>query len=160
MITTVLGSECRRVTSDACCCWQELLAHVEEGMGKNLAFRCSDAVYASVQSSQRYMIGTYIADLFRKLFDLSLLFYGQRFTFYFSVLSVGTLIKLETLVEAVVSKTQHPAIFTLPAECHHNVPHRAANASLCRARIQVVLSESGAGKVFMCPQMERSHVLF
>ncbi|KAM3619845.1 uncharacterized protein V6R79_014545 [Siganus canaliculatus] len=34
----------------------ELLAHVEEGMGKNLAFRCSDAVHASVQSSQRYMI--------------------------------------------------------------------------------------------------------
>lgn len=32
-------------------------------MGKNLAFRCSNAVYASVQSSQRYMIGTYIADL-------------------------------------------------------------------------------------------------
>uniref|UniRef100_A0AAQ4RLU2 Mitofusin 1 n=1 Tax=Gasterosteus aculeatus aculeatus TaxID=481459 RepID=A0AAQ4RLU2_GASAC len=28
----------------------ELLAHVEEGMGKNLAFRCSDAVHASVQS--------------------------------------------------------------------------------------------------------------
>uniref|UniRef100_A0AAQ4S7M9 Mitofusin 1 n=1 Tax=Gasterosteus aculeatus aculeatus TaxID=481459 RepID=A0AAQ4S7M9_GASAC len=34
----------------------ELLAHVEEGMGKNLAFRCSDAVHASVQSSQRYMM--------------------------------------------------------------------------------------------------------
>ncbi|XP_072245547.1 mitofusin-1b [Leuresthes tenuis] len=34
----------------------ELLAHVEEGMGKNLAFRCSNAVNASVQSSQRYMI--------------------------------------------------------------------------------------------------------
>lgn len=34
----------------------ELLAHVEEGMGKNLAYRCSDAVYASVQSSQSYMI--------------------------------------------------------------------------------------------------------
>ncbi|KAE8294119.1 Mitofusin-1 [Larimichthys crocea] len=34
----------------------ELLAHVEEGMGKNLAYRCSDAVYASVQSSQGYMI--------------------------------------------------------------------------------------------------------
>uniref|UniRef100_A0A674PPQ1 Mitofusin 1b n=1 Tax=Takifugu rubripes TaxID=31033 RepID=A0A674PPQ1_TAKRU len=34
----------------------ELLAHVEEGMGKNLAYRCSDAVYASVQSSQAYMI--------------------------------------------------------------------------------------------------------
>ncbi|GAA6214130.1 mitofusin-1 [Lates japonicus] len=34
----------------------ELLAHVEEGMGKNLAFRCSDAVNASVQSSQNYMI--------------------------------------------------------------------------------------------------------
>ncbi|XP_040896247.1 mitofusin-1b [Toxotes jaculatrix] len=33
-----------------------LLAHVEEGMGKNLAFRCSDAVNASVQSSQTYMI--------------------------------------------------------------------------------------------------------
>lgn len=27
-------------------------------MGKNLAYRCSDAVYASVQSSQAYMIGT------------------------------------------------------------------------------------------------------
>uniref|UniRef100_A0A3Q4BV94 Dynamin-type G domain-containing protein n=1 Tax=Mola mola TaxID=94237 RepID=A0A3Q4BV94_MOLML len=34
----------------------ELLAHVEEGMGKNLAYRCSDAVYASVQTSQNYMI--------------------------------------------------------------------------------------------------------
>uniref|UniRef100_A0A8C4ITD5 Mitofusin 1 n=1 Tax=Dicentrarchus labrax TaxID=13489 RepID=A0A8C4ITD5_DICLA len=34
----------------------ELLAHVEEGMGKNLAYRCSNAVYASVQSSQGYMI--------------------------------------------------------------------------------------------------------
>ncbi|XP_068599281.1 mitofusin-1b [Brachionichthys hirsutus] len=33
----------------------ELLAHVEEGMGKNLAFRCSNAVDASVQTSQRYM---------------------------------------------------------------------------------------------------------
>lgn len=36
---------------------QELLAHVEEGMGKNLAYRCSDAVHASVHSSQSYMIG-------------------------------------------------------------------------------------------------------
>lgn len=36
---------------------QELLAHVEEGMGKNLAYRCSDAVHASVNSSQSYMIG-------------------------------------------------------------------------------------------------------
>uniref|UniRef100_A0A671UX96 Mitofusin 1b n=1 Tax=Sparus aurata TaxID=8175 RepID=A0A671UX96_SPAAU len=35
----------------------ELLSHVEEGMGKNLAYRCSDAVFASVQSSQKYMIG-------------------------------------------------------------------------------------------------------
>ncbi|XP_029004660.1 mitofusin-1b [Betta splendens] len=33
-----------------------LLSHVEEGMGKNLAFRCSNAINASVQSSQRYMI--------------------------------------------------------------------------------------------------------
>ncbi|KAI3368726.1 hypothetical protein L3Q82_025718, partial [Scortum barcoo] len=33
-----------------------LLTHVEEGMGKNLAFRCSDAVHASVQSTQGYMI--------------------------------------------------------------------------------------------------------
>lgn len=33
-----------------------LLAHVEEGMGKNLAFRCSDAINASVQSSQQYMM--------------------------------------------------------------------------------------------------------
>lgn len=40
-------------------CLQELLAHVEEGMGKNLAYRCSDAVHASVQSSQSYMIGTF-----------------------------------------------------------------------------------------------------
>lgn len=47
------------MSSDSRCCrWQELLAHVEEGMGKNLAYRCSDAVYASVQSSQAYMIGT------------------------------------------------------------------------------------------------------
>uniref|UniRef100_A0A8C7JRA7 Mitofusin 1 n=1 Tax=Oncorhynchus kisutch TaxID=8019 RepID=A0A8C7JRA7_ONCKI len=34
----------------------ELLSHIEEGMGKNLAFRCSNAVNASVQSSQRDMI--------------------------------------------------------------------------------------------------------
>ncbi|KAK7889460.1 hypothetical protein WMY93_025020 [Mugilogobius chulae] len=34
----------------------ELLTHVEEGMGKNLAFRCSDAVTASVQSCQSYMM--------------------------------------------------------------------------------------------------------
>uniref|UniRef100_A0A673Z3B1 Mitofusin 1b n=1 Tax=Salmo trutta TaxID=8032 RepID=A0A673Z3B1_SALTR len=34
----------------------ELLNHIEEGMGKNLAFRCSNAVNASVQSSQRDMI--------------------------------------------------------------------------------------------------------
>uniref|UniRef100_A0A8C6QAH2 Mitofusin 1b n=1 Tax=Nothobranchius furzeri TaxID=105023 RepID=A0A8C6QAH2_NOTFU len=34
----------------------ELLSHVEEGMGKNLAFRCSSAINASVQSSQNYMI--------------------------------------------------------------------------------------------------------
>ncbi|KAK2835470.1 hypothetical protein Q5P01_015954 [Channa striata] len=34
----------------------ELLSHVEEGMGKNLTFRCSDAINASVQSSQNYMI--------------------------------------------------------------------------------------------------------
>ncbi|XP_067086103.1 mitofusin-1-like [Osmerus mordax] len=34
----------------------ELLAHIEQGMGKNLAFRCSDAVNASVQSSQKDMI--------------------------------------------------------------------------------------------------------
>uniref|UniRef100_A0A3Q0S0G6 Mitofusin 1b n=1 Tax=Amphilophus citrinellus TaxID=61819 RepID=A0A3Q0S0G6_AMPCI len=34
----------------------ELLAHVEEGMGKNLAYRCSNAVNASVQSTQQYMI--------------------------------------------------------------------------------------------------------
>ncbi|KAM6921303.1 mitofusin-1b [Xenentodon cancila] len=34
----------------------ELLFHVEEGMGKNLAFRCSNAVNMSVQSTQRYMI--------------------------------------------------------------------------------------------------------
>ncbi|KAM9797196.1 mitofusin-1b [Syngnathus typhle] len=33
----------------------DLLSHVEEGMGKNLAFRCSDAVNASVQSTQRFM---------------------------------------------------------------------------------------------------------
>ncbi|XP_068176103.1 mitofusin-1b isoform X1 [Antennarius striatus] len=36
----------------------ELLAHVEEGMGKNLAFRCSNAVDASVQTSQKYMTET------------------------------------------------------------------------------------------------------
>uniref|UniRef100_A0A8C8C8N5 Dynamin-type G domain-containing protein n=1 Tax=Oncorhynchus tshawytscha TaxID=74940 RepID=A0A8C8C8N5_ONCTS len=36
----------------------ELLSHIEEGMGKNLAFRCSNAVNASVQSSQRDMIGS------------------------------------------------------------------------------------------------------
>lgn len=58
MITNVLTAF--RVTS---CCLQELLAHVEEGMGKNLAYRCSNAVYASIQSSQSYMMGTYTADL-------------------------------------------------------------------------------------------------
>lgn len=36
---------------------KDLLAHIEQGMGKNLAFRCSDAVNASVQSSQKDMIG-------------------------------------------------------------------------------------------------------
>ncbi|MEQ2211750.1 hypothetical protein XENOCAPTIV_014694 [Xenoophorus captivus] len=35
----------------------DLLAHVEHGMGKNLAFRCSNAINASVQSSQQYMMG-------------------------------------------------------------------------------------------------------
>uniref|UniRef100_A0A8C7XLU2 Mitofusin 1b n=1 Tax=Oryzias sinensis TaxID=183150 RepID=A0A8C7XLU2_9TELE len=34
----------------------DLLSHVEEGMGKNLAFRCTNAVNASVQSTQKYMI--------------------------------------------------------------------------------------------------------
>ncbi|XP_031430075.1 mitofusin-1b isoform X1 [Clupea harengus] len=34
----------------------ELLSHIEEGMGKNLAFRCSDAVMASMQNSQKDMI--------------------------------------------------------------------------------------------------------
>ncbi|XP_056132383.1 mitofusin-1b [Lampris incognitus] len=34
----------------------ELLTHIEEGMGKNLAFRCSNAINASVQSSQKDMI--------------------------------------------------------------------------------------------------------
>ncbi|MED6263149.1 Mitofusin-1 [Characodon lateralis] len=34
----------------------DLLAHVEHGMGKNLAFRCSNAINASVQSSQEYMM--------------------------------------------------------------------------------------------------------
>ncbi|XP_051957874.1 mitofusin-1b [Xyrauchen texanus] len=34
----------------------DLLTHIEHGMGKNLAFRCSDAVNASVQSSQKDMI--------------------------------------------------------------------------------------------------------
>ncbi|XP_032428223.1 mitofusin-1b isoform X1 [Xiphophorus hellerii] len=33
-----------------------LLAHVEQGMGKNLAFRCSNAINVSVQSSQQYMM--------------------------------------------------------------------------------------------------------
>uniref|UniRef100_A0A672QH63 Mitofusin-1-like n=1 Tax=Sinocyclocheilus grahami TaxID=75366 RepID=A0A672QH63_SINGR len=33
-----------------------LLSHIEKGMGKNLAFRCSDAVNASVQSSQQDMM--------------------------------------------------------------------------------------------------------
>ncbi|TRY83890.1 hypothetical protein DNTS_030112 [Danionella cerebrum] len=33
-----------------------LLQHIEQGMGKNLAFRCSDAVNASVQNSQHDMI--------------------------------------------------------------------------------------------------------
>uniref|UniRef100_A0A8C8HC43 Dynamin-type G domain-containing protein n=1 Tax=Oncorhynchus tshawytscha TaxID=74940 RepID=A0A8C8HC43_ONCTS len=36
----------------------DLLSHIEEGMGKNLAFRCSNAVNASLQSSQRDMIGS------------------------------------------------------------------------------------------------------
>uniref|UniRef100_A0A672Q0C1 Mitofusin-1-like n=1 Tax=Sinocyclocheilus grahami TaxID=75366 RepID=A0A672Q0C1_SINGR len=34
----------------------DLLSHIEKGMGKNLAFRCSDAVNASVQSSQQNMM--------------------------------------------------------------------------------------------------------
>ncbi|XP_035267972.1 mitofusin-1b [Anguilla anguilla] len=34
----------------------ELLRHIEEGMGKNLAFRCSSAINASVQASQKDMI--------------------------------------------------------------------------------------------------------
>ncbi|KAJ3600112.1 hypothetical protein NHX12_034062 [Muraenolepis orangiensis] len=34
----------------------ELLSHVEEGMGKNLAFRCTNAINASVQSYQKDMI--------------------------------------------------------------------------------------------------------
>lgn len=34
----------------------ELLRHIEEGMGKNLAFRCSDAVNTSMQSSQKDMM--------------------------------------------------------------------------------------------------------
>ncbi|KAL1023312.1 hypothetical protein UPYG_G00039060 [Umbra pygmaea] len=34
----------------------ELLSHIEEGMGKNLAFRCSNAINASVQFSQKDMI--------------------------------------------------------------------------------------------------------
>ncbi|XP_071399726.1 mitofusin-1b [Centroberyx affinis] len=34
----------------------ELLSHVEEGMGKNLAFRCTNAIDASVQSSQKDMM--------------------------------------------------------------------------------------------------------
>ncbi|XP_048832928.1 mitofusin-1b [Brienomyrus brachyistius] len=34
----------------------DLLKHVEEGMGKNLSFRCSNAVNASLQSSQKEMI--------------------------------------------------------------------------------------------------------
>ncbi|XP_055040012.2 mitofusin-1b [Misgurnus anguillicaudatus] len=33
-----------------------LLGHIEQGMGKNLAYRCSDAVNATVQSSQQDMI--------------------------------------------------------------------------------------------------------
>uniref|UniRef100_A0A8C7P0E9 Mitofusin 1 n=1 Tax=Oncorhynchus mykiss TaxID=8022 RepID=A0A8C7P0E9_ONCMY len=36
----------------------DLLSHIEEGMGKNLAFRCSNAVNASLQSSQKDMIGS------------------------------------------------------------------------------------------------------
>ncbi|XP_060934863.1 mitofusin-1-like [Limanda limanda] len=39
----------------------ELLAHVEEGMGKNLANRCSDAVNASVQVPQKEMIESMIS---------------------------------------------------------------------------------------------------
>ncbi|XP_023699418.1 mitofusin-1b [Paramormyrops kingsleyae] len=34
----------------------DLLKHVEEGMGKNLSYRCSSAVNASLQSSQKEMI--------------------------------------------------------------------------------------------------------
>uniref|UniRef100_A0A8C1RQT8 Mitofusin 1b n=1 Tax=Cyprinus carpio TaxID=7962 RepID=A0A8C1RQT8_CYPCA len=37
-------------------CFRDLLSHIEKGMGKNLAFRCSDAVNASVQSSQQDMM--------------------------------------------------------------------------------------------------------
>ncbi|XP_038128092.1 mitofusin-1b isoform X2 [Cyprinodon tularosa] len=38
----------------------DLLAHVEKGMGKNLAFRCSNAINVSVQSSQQYMIDSMV----------------------------------------------------------------------------------------------------
>ncbi|KAG9351227.1 hypothetical protein JZ751_025118 [Albula glossodonta] len=34
----------------------ELLKHIEEGMGKNLAFRCSSEINTSVQASQKDMI--------------------------------------------------------------------------------------------------------
>ncbi|XP_036378175.1 mitofusin-1-like [Megalops cyprinoides] len=36
----------------------ELLTHIEEGMGKNLAFRCSNGINATLQSSQKDMIDT------------------------------------------------------------------------------------------------------
>ncbi|XP_014862780.1 PREDICTED: mitofusin-1 [Poecilia mexicana] len=38
----------------------DLLEHVEKGMGKNLAFRCSNAINASVQSSQQYMMDSMV----------------------------------------------------------------------------------------------------
>ncbi|XP_014908174.1 mitofusin-1b [Poecilia latipinna] len=38
----------------------DLLKYVEKGMGKNLAFRCSTAINASVQSSQQYMMDSMV----------------------------------------------------------------------------------------------------
>lgn len=57
--------------------FQDLLSHIEQGMGKNLAFRCSDAVNDSVQSSQKDMIGMWEHQVPDRHSDLCLIFKQQ-----------------------------------------------------------------------------------
>lgn len=53
--------------------------------------------------------------------------------FFHSIAHLESVAKLsQTLLgtRAMVCNTQRAAIFTLPAECHHPMPHYATNASL------------------------------